>query len=538
MPPAGNGDAVPRHAPASFRSQPISTNFAFIAASNLLSPLFSLILVLAISRLQGVEALGKYSLLMTVFVFAMSVAGFGLQVVVTREVARAPGAAGPWFIHAAALSAGLWLPILAVAFAVGARSVGDREMGLALCVVGLAVLPSAVAQQAEAVLLAYERAQDFVLINLGETALRASLGTALVVSGVELVGIAVLMLVLRVGAALVFVVVLRRRGMRTRPRIDRHLFWRLARYIPVTGLIPVVNALYARGGMLVLSSLATWREVGLYSAALRLVDVARTVVPAYARAIYPVLAQVRARGDAMAYAAATRRAVRHSLLLAVPLALALCGTGEPSIRLLFGADLAPAAALLTGLAWLVVPFALAIVLAQVLFAADRQSVDLGVNLVSMAASIGGALLLVPHLQAVGAVVAALAAATLYAGLQYAGVVRWVTTPAAGGDLVRFGAATAGAVMVLWGTARAGSLASTAFALSTFLASCVATGLLSVRARLGRVMTPPGCRSIMRRPCPTPGRTMPPTASCATAPPCTSAPSVPATVTSSRGGSPS
>src|SRR5262245_62734756 len=95
MPPAGNGDAVPRHAPASFRSQPISTNFAFIAASNLLSPLFSLILVLAISRLQGVEALGKYSLLMTVFVFAMSVAGFGLQVVVTREVARAPGAAVP-----------------------------------------------------------------------------------------------------------------------------------------------------------------------------------------------------------------------------------------------------------------------------------------------------------------------------------------------------------------------------------------------------------------------------------------------------------
>jgi hypothetical protein len=202
------------------------------------------------------------------------------------------------------------------------------------------------------------------------------------------------------------------------------------------------------------------------------------------------------------------------------------------------ADLAPAAALLTGLAWLVVPFALTIVLAQVLFAADRQSVDLGVNLVSMAASIGGALLLVPHLQAAGALVAALAPATLYAGLQYAGVARWVTTPAAGGDLVRFGAATAGAVMVLWGTARAGSLASTASALSTFLASCVATGLLSVRARLGRVMTPPGCRSIMRRPCPAPGRTMPPKASCATAPPCTSAPSVPATVTSSCGGSPS
>src|SRR5262249_51050156 len=43
-------------------------NFASIALSNLLAPCFSLALVLAISRIQGVETLGKYSLMMTVFV--------------------------------------------------------------------------------------------------------------------------------------------------------------------------------------------------------------------------------------------------------------------------------------------------------------------------------------------------------------------------------------------------------------------------------------------------------------------------------------
>ena len=52
-------------------SRAVSRNFAFIAVSNVLAPLFSLVLVLAISRFQGVEVLGKYSLLMSVFVFGM-----------------------------------------------------------------------------------------------------------------------------------------------------------------------------------------------------------------------------------------------------------------------------------------------------------------------------------------------------------------------------------------------------------------------------------------------------------------------------------
>ena len=69
-------------------SRAVSRNFAFMAVSNVLAPMFSLVLVLAISRLQGVEALGKYSLLMSVFVFGMTVSGFGLPVVITREVAR------------------------------------------------------------------------------------------------------------------------------------------------------------------------------------------------------------------------------------------------------------------------------------------------------------------------------------------------------------------------------------------------------------------------------------------------------------------
>jgi O-antigen/teichoic acid export membrane protein len=474
-------------------SRTVSRNFAFIAASGVLAPMFSLVLVLAISRLQGVEMLGKYSLVMSVFIFGMSVAGFGLPVVITREVAQAPLDAGRWFVNAAALSAALALPILAIAIGACAVWADDADMALALGLTALTVLPSAVTQCGEAVLLAYERAHDFVLINLAETAARAAAGTLLIVGGWGVVAIAVLLLVLRAAAALAFVIVLRRRGVHAPLRVEWRLLRRLAAYIPVTGLIPVVNALYARADVFLLSSLASWRDVGLYSAALRLVDLARTVTPAYARAMYPVLARLRA-GGCRDYMAAARRAARDGLLLSAPIVLVLYGCADVFIPLLFGPALAPAAGTLRLLTWAVMPFALAIVLAQVLFAADRQAVDLGVNVVSMAVSAVAAVVLIPRFGAPGAAVAAVVASTVYATLQYAGVVRWVVPLAIGPEIGWLALAMAAALVVVRVAAPLGSMAATGLALAVLAGVLAAAGLLplaEVRRRLGwRVLGAP------------------------------------------------
>ena len=282
---------------------------------------------------------------MSVFVFGMSVSGFGLPVVVTREVARNQSGAGRWFVQSSALSIALLLPIVLLGVAACILGNADRSMGLALGLTALSILPSAITQQAEAVLLAFERAQDFVLINLGETVLRAVFGTVLVLSGFGVVGIAALLLALRVCAAVAFALTLQRRGVRLSPQLDGRLLRQLAAYIPVTGLIPVVNALYARADVFVLSSLGTWHDVGVYSAALRLVDLARTIPPAYARAIYPVLARMRARGRKRVRRG---RHPRHAQRTAAghPAGARPVRLAGPAIRLLFGPELAPAAGIL------------------------------------------------------------------------------------------------------------------------------------------------------------------------------------------------
>jgi O-antigen/teichoic acid export membrane protein len=235
-----------------------------------------------------------------------------------------------------------------------------------------------------------------------------------------------------------------------------------------------------------LSSLASWRDVGLYSAALRLVDLARTVTPAYARAMYPVLARLRA-GGSRDYLAAARRAARGGLLLSAPIVLVLYGCAGLFIALLFGPDLAPAAGTLRLLTWAVMPFALAIVLAQVLFAADRQAVDLGVNLVSMGVSAVAAVVLIPRFGAAGAAMGAVAASTVYASLQYAGVVRWVVPLAIGPDIARLALAMAAAVLAIRVAGSLGPLLATGLGLAVLAGVLAATGLLplaEVRRRLG------------------------------------------------------
>jgi O-antigen/teichoic acid export membrane protein len=292
-------------------------------------------------------------------------------------------------------------------------------------------------------------------------------------------------------AALAFVLVLRRRGVRTAGPLDRRRLSRLRAYVPVTGAIPIVNAVCARADVFLLASLGTWRDVGLYSAALRPVDLARTIPPAYARAAYPGLARARAAGGD--YARVARAAVQEALLFSVPIALALYAGAGTIIHVLFGDALAPAAGVLRILAGTVIPFGVAIVLAQVLFAADRQAIDLAVNVISMVVSVGAAVLLIPRFGAAGAATAALLASVVYVLIQYVGVGVWIEPLGLTAPLVRTGAAAIAALGAGAAVAFAGPIVSTATSLTVFgaVAMLLVAPLLAREAREVPAVEPGG-----------------------------------------------
>jgi O-antigen/teichoic acid export membrane protein len=449
-------------------------SFALLATANAVAPLCSVSLVLAIARLGGVEMLGKYSLLTTVFILGQNCAPLGLPIVLTREVAAAPRDAGRWMAAACAVSlACVGVVVLASAPLIGA-TVADAPLAQGLVLILLALVPSVVTLHGEAVLLALGRAADVVAIAVAENAVRAAAGVALVATGCGLAAVAGAFLATRALAAVATIGVLRRRGVTCAVRPPKALCRTLARHVPVVGAIPLVNAVYARADVFVVTWLGSWTDVGLYGAATRIVDLARTVSPAYGKALYPLLARLHATRS-REFAVLGAQAVREVVVVAATLAFGIAALSGWMIDALYGPALAPAADVLAVLAWTLIPAGLATVLAQLLFAADRQIVDLRVNAVATVASVALNVVLVPRLGARGAAVSALAAATLYAVLQYAGVCRDVETPRALGWLARLLVVTAGAMAVL----RIGGSQHPVFAAAVGLAA-FAAGLAAAR----------------------------------------------------------
>jgi O-antigen/teichoic acid export membrane protein len=454
----------------------LARNFLFLTAGNVLGPVFSMLLVLAISRLRGMEMLGQYSLVMTVFVVGQSCGSLGLPVIVTREVARARELAARYLVNASLVAVAVVAAALAVVLPAAWGVATESDMRVAVSLTLLSLLPSAVIANGEAVLLAFGRADDSVRVALGENAARAGVGTIVVLLGFGIVGIATVLLVLRVAASVVLVAALRRRGVALSARVDRGLCRSLLAELPVVGTIPIVNQLYARSDVFLLTWLGTWRDVGLYSAGLRLVDVARTVPAAYGRALYPVLARMHAVG-AVEFGEHARRALRQVVVLVTPMIVVLAGLAPVLVTGIFGPDAAGGEASLAVLAWTLIPVGIACVLAQVLFAAGRQAVDLRTNVVATVASVAANAVLIPRFGALGAAGAMLASMTLYAALQYA----WVGAelrPRVLGFVGRTLAVVAVSVTVAFAALATHPLLAAALGAGTYVAGALLTGIVT------------------------------------------------------------
>lgn len=460
-------------------------NASVLTVSNVLTPVASMVLVLSIGRLRGAEELGAYSLVMSVFVLLESLAALGLPVVVTREVAKRPEEAATQFAAGCAVGLGIVLALLVLAVPGLLVWGGRTPVSIAMAVLALAVLPSVITAFATAVLLALEHVTDFVSIDLVERSARAGLGSLAVFCGSGIVAVAWITLALRGLAALVYLLRLRRRRVAVTMRVDRTVARRLLREVPVLGMIPVVNILYSRADIFMLSLLVPMADVGLYGAALRVVDIARTLPSAFGRALYPKLSRLAgARDDALHDV--VHRATRHLLLAMGVGVVMLGGLADSVIGLLYGPGFSSAAPCLRVLAWGLLPYAIACIISNVLFANGWQVADLRVNLICLAVAPLLQLALVPALGIQGAALAMGLGMALYGVLQWFFVRRLVLEPNLGGLVLRLGTVTFGAFLVARILGGSHPIVGTVAGLAAYLIGLGVSGLLT-----------PGDRSEMR-----------------------------------------
>lgn len=352
----------------------IARNSFFLALAHGSSKVFSIALTAVAGRVLGTGGYGLYAMGLSLVEVGRVAAASGLDFLVAREVASEPRAASRVASNAAAVKilAGLLaygLLILLVPWLEYPRSVL-----MVVAILGSALLFENLSDLVDAVFQGRERMEFTTRAIAVSSAVVFVLGTAALLSGLGLAGYCGSMaagFLLRWG---VVTWMAQREGFAriTPGQLQSPEIRRLARAsLPLVGAT-VFGLLFHRVDILMLGKLVDPGQVGLYGAAVRIIDVVVLAPRILGSAVYPTLRRTRSQEGDPAAMTLVAESTRLSLVLCSAIALGVWALAPFALRWIPGPQFVPATGALRLLAWGVVLQAGVHMMARVFFAIDRE----------------------------------------------------------------------------------------------------------------------------------------------------------------------
>jgi O-antigen/teichoic acid export membrane protein len=373
-------------------------------------------------RHLGREDFGEYFLVTSLIALVGGVTEVGLGAVSLREYTVRTGAARDALMRTV-LGARLVLSVAGVAlaclFAAAAGYGGALTLGTAIAGAGLLL---GVAQATVSVPLA--TGLRIGLITAGDllrSALAVALTVALVVAGAGVLGF--LAIPVATGAVLLVLTVPFVRGaVPLRPSLARGPLVALLRETVPLAAATMLNVLYARLVIVVMSLVATAGAVGSFGAAYRVVEVAVGIPVALVTVVFPILARA-ARDDPGRLRHVLQRTLEVALLGGVLLALTTAVGAELIMPLLGGEEFRATAPVLAILAVALVPIFVNVTVQHALLALRRHRELLVANGVALVVIVVLAFALVPPLGAEGGALAVVLGECVLVTASTAGLLR-------------------------------------------------------------------------------------------------------------------
>lgn len=404
---AGGANSLPR----------LLTNTLALLVSELVNPLFSAILVIAISRYLGPLGLGQYSFILTYVAIFEPVAIFGFHQIIIRDIAKNSMTLNRYV--PAAFLMGTVATLFCVILMSGVVWFLNypSEILRAVYLMAPYLFCTTLLAYAFAVLQAFERLEQNALVSSGETFFRVLGSLLLLAFGFQVIGLISLVVVSRAFALLFALVYTRRVVGRTHYTIDLSLAKSLLPQAATFCAISLVFILHWRVDLLMLTQMSGLAVAGFYAASYRIFDVCTFLFNSYIAAFYPQ--QARAYATSMtSFVSSAAKSVKFLSIVSLPLALGFTLVADRVILLLYGRTFEGSILTLQVLIWSVVPFAIVRVYSICLVSSLHQSVDFIANLVALLVNVGLNLLLIPQWGAVGASIATLCSICLFAVTQH------------------------------------------------------------------------------------------------------------------------
>lgn len=383
------------HAPST--GQSIAHNASVLMASQLVTWGLSLLLLVFLPRALGPEAMGKFHLANAIWGIMAIVVTFGMDLLLTREIARDPEQTGALFGTSLVLRTVLYGLSFGVVL-VYARGVGySAETIAVIIVIGLANCLWNFINICRAVLQGLERMTFISVANIASTAFNTIVVLLLLWLGYGVVVIAAV----AIGAALInFVIQYRalRRVRAFRLRYDAALARRLLRTSVPFFLSTIFLTLYQQIDAIIISLLVDETTLGWYGTADQLFGTLLFVPSVFMTAVFPVLSRMYASADDN-LPRLISKSFNLLLLLSVPIGLGIAAIANPLVVLLFSDQFAGSGPVLAVLGVVLLLTYQNMLLWQFYMSSDRQRLWTVVIGVALLATLPLDLVLIPWCRA-------------------------------------------------------------------------------------------------------------------------------------------
>jgi O-antigen/teichoic acid export membrane protein len=398
-------------------------------AADLVAKAASFLLWAVMARRLGQGDFGAFTFGLAFVTLVASLASFGQDYVLTREVARRPDRFGSVFASTVGTKLALGIPALAVALGILALTGASAQVLAVTALLAVAALAEILTSTCYASFQAFERLGLISVALTVQRLLAAGLAIGALLAGAGIVVVAALYSLASVAALwlAVYLLVTRiaRPGLRVAPRTWPAL---LRASIPI-GAASLFAVVLFRVDITMLAAFESEAVVGAYGAAYRLFEATLFLPWAAGAALYPVFSRLT-RNSEPPLALVFERGLKLVLALLLPFAVGAFLLATPVLEAVYGPEFGNATDALRILAPAIALYGISYIAGYLLVARDRQrTLAVLYGLVALA-NVGGNLVLIPLFSLEGAAAAttacevAVAATTLVLARRLAGPVSW------------------------------------------------------------------------------------------------------------------
>lgn len=353
------------------------------------------VFTLVLARRLGSETFGAYAFIAALVFMGNALTTFGTDMLLIREIAAKGDLSGlmPALVIQLVLSGGLIALTWAAAPYLPNQSF-DTVLGLKVC--SLSLLPMAFFSVFTTALRGKQRMDSYMVLNLFLVAVQVGLTLAFVRPGDSVVWLVWLLNAGQFAGAGFGGIVCGAQipGFWKEWRFSWRATVALARLCAPIALIALTGIVYQKISIYMVSTLAGPAPTGWFSAALRVIEAAKTVHLAVFTALYPVMASVPAAltggvvGARLPWKGSFQQAWRLLMIGSIAASVGLFLFARPLVQILYGKEYFPA--ILEGkiLAWILIPFTANTFLSLSILANRKEQTVLRVQMAGLVVLVG------------------------------------------------------------------------------------------------------------------------------------------------------